>query len=1002
MDGNSGTVANRVATPRRKRLKVKGKSAPELHDIFVRAHTSSNKKAKSERGQVRNWPAFCLIIDTETTIDPAQKLNFGVYRRCKLVGRRYLSVAEGIFHKDQVSEAEMKLLKRFQSNPPTLAAAEHFPAPTELKLMSRAEFIEKIFWRSVKNQELIVSFNAPFDLSRLAFTANAGKAHSNWSLAFSPPWTNPKTGRRGPNPNRPRIVIDSQNSKMAFINLRSVFFEEDKWPRESHFLDLRTLGWALRNESFSLERACHAFHVKGKKDHDLSGKITREELEYCRGDVAATHRLLNAMMEEFRRNPIHLRPDKSYSPASIAKAYLDEMGIKHPKQKFKVPAKVLGVAMQGYYGGRAECRIRRTPVPVIHTDFTSQYPTVNALLGNWNVLTASSIRFTNYTARARELLLRASLEQVFEKEFWKDMSFFALVKPNEDILPVRTVYESGGNKRTQNIGLNYLASKQPIWYAGPDLIASKILTGKPPTILKAIQMVPGRPQKGLEATNLGGMVEIDPREGDFYRKVVEQRNLRKETDESLSDFLKVLANSGSYGLFVEVNVERKKKEKVIRYFSGNRKGQVSSNYVEMPGAWYYPPLASLITSGGRLLLAMLEKSVQERGGSYLFCDTDSLCIVGTENGGFVECDGGPVTRNGKSGIVALSLEEVQSIVASFRKLNPYDPNAVSEILKIEKVNYVGCKPKNGFRQLFGYAVSAKRYALYSQTESGICIEKASGHGLGYLLGPKARRKRDKVEETPRWILEAWEFLLRRELKLPPNEPHWLDRPAMMLMVVTTPNIFKHRRPDWLGPFNFFLFPILSKDFGGYPKGFDKSNFVFITPYESDRRKWASLVGINLCDNQAYQIAPGPVLYQDRVVPESFRILLQKYLGKSEPKSRAPDGNLCGSETRGLLQRSRIEAGSVIPVGKETDRHWEQGDDPSMIDFEIHIFEERGKLAIASPSDRKKWSALGLRRLMRESKLSQSPVSRALKGEPVRLRTLSIIRQVADRLAEHSI
>ncbi len=101
--------------------------------------------------------------------------------------------------------------------------------------------------------------------------------------------------------------------------------------------------------------------MKGKKDHKLTGIISSEEIDYCREDVAATHRVLNAMMEEFNRNPIDLRPDKAYSPASIAKAYLKEMGIKESKHHFKVSNKNLGIAMQSYYGGRAECRIRRTP-----------------------------------------------------------------------------------------------------------------------------------------------------------------------------------------------------------------------------------------------------------------------------------------------------------------------------------------------------------------------------------------------------------------------------------------------------------------------------------------------------------------------------------------------------------------------------------------------------------------------------------------------------------------
>jgi hypothetical protein len=109
-------------------------------------------------------------------------------------------------------------------------------------------------------------------------------------------------------------------------------------------------------------------------------------------------------------------------------------------------------------------------------------------------------------------------------------------------------------------------------------------------------------------------------------------------------------------------------------------------------------------------------------------------------------------------------------------------------------------------------------------------------------------------------------------------------PAMMRMVVSTPNVFKQRRPEWLGPFDFFLFPMLSEAFGGYPAGFDKSNFVFITPYESDRKKWSSLGGVNLTDGDSNQISMQPTPYQDRVVPESFRILLRKYLGKPEVKS----------------------------------------------------------------------------------------------------------------------
>jgi len=173
--------------------------------------------------------------------------------------------------------------------------------------------------------------------------------------------------------------------------------------------------------------------------------------------------------------------------------------------------------------------------------------------------------------------------------------------------------------------------------------------------------------------------------------------------------------------------------------------------------------------------------------------------------------------------------------------------------------------------------------------------------------------------------------------------------------------------------------------------------TFITPYESDRTKWSSLEGVNLVDGATYQIAMQPTLNQDKVMPESFRILFRKYLAKPEVKSLAPDGTPCMGITQGLLQRATINARKIVPVGKETDRRWEQGEDPSMIDSDVYVYEKRMKLVIADVSERKRWVAIGLRRLIREAKLSQKPITRVLKGEPVRPQTLSIIRHAAARI-----
>jgi hypothetical protein len=958
-----------------------------LHDIYVRAHTPVKAKKPWDRLRSSKWPRYCLVFDTETTVDPKQKLTFGCYRRCQMEADGYRCIEEGLFYADDLRQSDVRTLEEYISDKKNAASVEQFPARLTLRLMNRSSFVSRVFWRAIQRRELVVGFNLPFDLSRLALRHGNGRKNS-WSLALSTRKSR-KTGKLEFNPERPRIVITSQNSKMAFIKLGSILHPEE-WPKEGRFLDLRTLGWALRNEAYSLNRACKAFGVEGKISHKPTGRVTATEIKYCRGDVGATARLINAMRREFNQNPISAHPDGVYSPASIAKAYLDAMNIRLPKAHFKVPHKTLGIAMQTYYGGRAECRIRKTKVPVIHTDFTSQYPTVNALLGNWDVLKAKSIHFEKCTRDVKQLLSKVSLDATFDRRFWKKLPFFALVNPRNDILPIRTVY----GEKTQNIGLNFLHSKKPIWYAGPDVVASKLLTGKSPHIVKAIRMVANGCQSGLQTTNLGGMVSIDPTK-DFYRKVIEQRIAHKSKNKSIANFLKVLANSGSYGLFVEVNTETNTKEKNVRYFSGERSGRKPTNYVEKPGAWYFPPLASLITSGGRLLLSMLEKSVQNLSGSYLFCDTDSMCIVGAKRRQLIPCSGGQFELNGEDAVKTLSLKQVESIAHKFNRLNPYDPKSVRDILKIEDINHIDSDPKKPYRQLFGYAVSAKRYTLFTESKDGIFIEKASGHGLGYLFAPKERNSDendadDEPEETPEWVLEAWEYLLRKEFGSEQKKPPWLKLPAMMRMTMSSPNVLRTGRPDWLAPFNFFLFPILS-GIEGYPLGHDKESFQFITRFETDRKKWSKLKGINLRDGHIFQISMIPNSSSQNVFPDSFQVILNQYLAKPEVKSLAPDGASCDGKTKGLLRRANIVARSLVPVGKETDRHWEQGEDPSMLDPKIQIYGTTGKLVVADKQEREEWRNIGPRKLMRATKLAQAPIDSILSGKGVRKQTMRVFR-----------
>jgi hypothetical protein len=165
------------------------------------------------------------------------------------------------------------------------------------------------------------------------------------------------------------------------------------------------------------------------------------------------------------------------------------------------------------------------------------------------------------------------------------------------------------------------------------------------------------------------------------------------------------------------------------------------------------------------------------------------------------------------------------------------------------------------------------------------------------------------------------------------------------------------------------------------------------PFSSDRQKWGTLSGINRCDGQNYEMEMFPNGKQDKVVPETFQSILRLYFRRPEAKSLAPDGSRCVSETRGLLKRASIIAGEIIPVGKETDRRWEQGEDLSIVDFAVQEYRPFGDMVVVNSKVRDQLSTWGTRRSIRRTGLSQHTIEGVRAGRAVRLSTLKRILKV---------
>jgi hypothetical protein len=960
-----------------------------IHDLYLRAHVvGAGSESEQEEKQTRRsrspklWPDCALVWDTETTLDLNQTLNFGVWHFCELRGAEYVAVQEGIFYRDGLSRRDIQTILDYKQKH---AEGLVNDADSELVVLPRAGFVERVFWESVRAGAWIVGFNLPFDISRIAVSWTA--AH-NGGFSFVLSQLSKKQVR---NIHRPFVRIAPLNGVAEKIELTAVRYkeEQDRW-RRGRFLDLHTLAFALTDNSYSLEGAIQAFGSQPEKmEHDPTGRVTEEEISYARQDVRATLGLLNALKREYKLHPIDLGPEQAYSPASIGKAYLRAMGIVEPMSKFKdIPPEVHGKAMGAYCGGRAECRIRRWPVPVVPVDLKSEYPTVDAVLGIWDVLTAKRLTIEDATEEVRALLANLSLDDLFRPASWKQLNFYARIRPEGDILPVRSMYDDKSG--TCNIGLNALHWKQPMWVAGPDLIASILLSGRIPNVQEAFRIVPHGKQRGLGPIKLRGAIPVDPRKEDFFTRDIEYREQNK-ADDRLQYFLKILANSASYGTYLELNPEKigpTSRTRIKIYSGEHTHEQFAPDTIEQPGSFYFPLLGALITAGGRLLLAMIERCVRDAGGTYLGCDTDALIIVARQEGGEVEMP------DGASPIKALSWSEVDDISRRFDSLSPYNRKIVPHLLRLTDENF---DKKGKQRQLFGLSVAAKRYVLYT-TKCGeaycnhkdcVSVVDPKAHGL-IFFAPSEERENG----LPKWWWDLWRFLLSLEFKqiMEPDcnvlmvagrainaetaneiegQPPWIDLPAMMKMRISTPHYLEQMKGK-ASPFGFVL----------HPRTRGKLKLTLLTPFNKERPKWAHSFCINTHDGKGYRL--------DELPPADVLTLgdvLCGYVQHPEIKSLGPDGEKCKAHTRGLLRRMTIHGGLQHCIGKEVSR-FEQGKDDFIENIDDACIHYDGGRVAANESLKEEIRQRGLRKTTKETGLDRKTIRGILKGKKVKAATLA--------------
>ena len=177
-----------------------------------------------------------------------------------------------------------------------------------------------------------------------------------------------------------------------------------------------------------------------------------------------------------------------------------------------------------------------------------------------------------------------------------------------------------------------------------------------------------------------------------------------------------------------------------------------------------------------------------------------------------------------------------------------------------------------------------------------------------------------------------------------------------------------------------------------PQNVDREKFTLITPFSSKREQWMKSKCINVHDRNSpvYELADE----RDGVsaVPKNFFMLLDAYQNHPEAKSLGPDGHPCDTKTRDLLQRTHIIATwPPIYIGKESDRHWEEGDDLSLLDFKAVQYTRKGNV-IANEDQLAQITKIPKRELMRRG-VNQHTLEKICSKDAVRVSKLVKVLKV---------
>lgn len=721
----------------------------------------------------------------------------------------------------------------------------------DMDLQSVQSFVKQQFYYWVhEKRALCVGHNLPFDLSRLAtdWGPSGGEYANGFKLVLCDCIEQWKSSRPDVQTDlesfdckfHPYLRVRKLGSKKAKFAFRIVSqkVENAAKPYAGEFLDTATLGRALLGPGdLSLQGLCRRAGVpesecKFDSENRHGQRLCEQYINYAFQDVRATFALYKRLRDLYRQHDLSTSMSRIYSEASLGKAYFKEMGVpRFQEQHPDTDPRFYGIASQAYYGGRSEVMMRLHSAECMMVDFTSQYPSVNALMDNQTLLLAEKIERRNNTEWVKVFLEDLTPETLLNPKVWPKLRSMVKLIPQGDILPIRARF--AGLANPPNIAVTPVFGIEAIWYTLADVCASVLMNSrKIPFIEQAYELIPhGRVKTEPKCIFGDERYSIDLQKEDLFKTIIEMRqeikadikSLKKqgtesnhnkqeiEKLESMEQGLKFLANSTSYGVLAEfIEDEPFEVPRSIELHIGEAFPRPSkTKQFETPGKHYSGEIASFITGGGRLLFALIERLGTDRGISHALGDTDSMVFIKPDE----------MSSNDFK-------QHVTNIIDVVNPLSPYKTGI--PLLKSEEVNYVD----DEFEPLYVLAVSSKRYALYNKRwkdekkkwHDGIRLRKCTNHGLGSYVNPPQYKsklpvpyaKDDEPICTARWIDDLWTLAIRRvesghirhdsEMILEEEIYDLLgNTPAISKETVSTWEVFEQVKdiPD-IRPFSFFV------------------------------------------------------------------------------------------------------------------------------------------------------------------------------------------------------